>query len=60
MNTFKEKLLFDHLKWNEGEMHSVKSFCRFVFVFKVIFFFQFVFKGKEQTVPDLEINHEVT
>lgn len=38
MNTFKEKLLFDHLKWKEGEIDSVKSFCRFGFVFKATFF----------------------
>lgn len=59
MNTFKEKLLFDHLKWNEGKIDSVKSFCRFVSVFKATFF-QFDFKGKEQAVLGLEINHEVT
>lgn len=59
MNTFQENLLFDHLKSNEGEIHSVNSFCRFVFLIKSKFF-QLVFKGKEQTAPDLEINHEVT
>lgn len=48
MNTLKENLLFDHLKQDEGEIHSAKSFCRFVFVFKTTFFSSLFLKEKNR------------
>lgn len=48
MNTFKENVLLDHLKLNVGEIHSVKSFCRFVFIIKATFFFSLFSKEKNR------------